>query len=218
LFEEAKQEGVAIFTAHAIEGFVEQRADLFPIGQARGIRDVHEHSLLFAFEATAFSAEQLERGETRGAMQPAGEDDLCGEGMSLAREVGEDDLGCVPGEVGIATGLAEGRRIDQIDVPGDEFAESSFRTLLGVAPQKLLVIPHCVSCQYTAAKRKTGQNIWRDRWTGYLCGTEFCAGCVTACNRRKVAGAYRAALLFVCGSTSFMDWVIKSICFICCCR
>jgi hypothetical protein len=48
--------------------------------------------------------------------------------------------------------------------------------------------------------------------------TEVRTGCATACNRRKAAGAYRAALLFVCGSTSFMDWAIKSICFVCCCR
>lgn len=143
LFKKTEQQGVAVGFVQAIQRFVEQRADLFPVVIfSFGFNGVHRHGLLFARAAAAFAPEILPRGKNRGAMQPAGQHDIFGKGRGFAREVGEDELRDVLREMRVAAGLPERGGINERDVARDKFAERGFGTVGGKSAQKLSVIGH----------------------------------------------------------------------------
>ena len=56
-------------------------------------------------------------------MQPAPELDLTGERRRQARQIGEDRLGNILGQMGIALDEPDCRRIDQVQIAADQFAE-----------------------------------------------------------------------------------------------
>lgn len=98
------------------------------------------HGLLFAVAATEFGAAEIEGFVADTPVEPAHEGGvfrkLDGERAGLARQIGEELLGDIPGEVG-RLHLAQRGGIDQIRVAADELGEGGFGAFGGIVAQEL---------------------------------------------------------------------------------
>lgn len=93
------------------------------------------HGLPFVGEATAGVAQMIEGEIARAPMQPTRQGSvrrqLPAHGPGFAGEVNEDVLDDVGGEIA-GFHLPDGRRVDEVGVAGDEFAEGGFLAVFGV--------------------------------------------------------------------------------------
>jgi hypothetical protein len=89
-----------------------------------------------------FRADYFAGGETGAGIEPAGEALAAGKQPGLARQIGEDRLGHVLGEVGIAADHAQGGGIDKVHVAPDQFGKGFFGTGLGVLANQFVVRRH----------------------------------------------------------------------------
>jgi hypothetical protein len=69
----AEHERVPVGTIETVEGFIEFRADLFPVSLRIGMGIIHGDGLLFACLPPALSAQDLPGGVTRRAVEPSGQ-------------------------------------------------------------------------------------------------------------------------------------------------
>jgi len=103
---------------------------------------VHGDGLPFTGLTAALAAQGFGGDETGVTVQPAAEPDFAGKTFGEAREVNEDGLGDVLGEVGVAADEADGGGIDEIEVAGGEFAKGGFRAVVGVIREQFLGVRH----------------------------------------------------------------------------
>lgn len=69
---------------------------------------------------------------------------MAGERGGLPGEIGENSLGHVLRQVCIAADLAQGRGVDQIEMPPHQFGEGVLRVCGGVAAEEGGVVQHRV--------------------------------------------------------------------------
>src|SRR6266545_3262272 len=67
---------------------------------------------------------------------------MTGQARRLARQIQEHYLRYVLGQMAVAAGHPQGRRIDQINVPDHECPECFFGPLVRVSPEQLSVVCH----------------------------------------------------------------------------
>lgn len=142
--EMAQQDGFAVGGGEAVEGVVKHGCELGPLGVVGGrvVQGVHFHGSVFTGAATAFGPDGFGSGEAGMAVQPAAEEDIIGESRGFAGKVGEDDLGDVLREVGVACCHAAGGGVDQGDVTLDEFAKGLLGAVAAELAQQVGVVVH----------------------------------------------------------------------------
>lgn len=100
------------------------------------------HKLFLTLASSVFRAGDFAGGEISTGIEPAAEVGAAGERRGFAREIDEDALGGIMGQVSIAGNLAESDGINEIDVPADQFGEGFFGTSLGVVAKQFVVRLH----------------------------------------------------------------------------
>lgn len=139
LLKIAQQEGVAVGFIQFAEGGIEVGSEFFPRRFGFGGEQfVHGGGLLFTAAAANFGADGVGGEVLGGAMEPAGEDGTMREPCGVLGEGHKDALGDVLGQMCIAD-HAQGRGIDQVDVPPHQFGERGFGTRAGEITQELLI-------------------------------------------------------------------------------
>ncbi len=86
----------------------------------------------------------------RGAIQPTGEHDSLSQGAGFARQIGEHHLCYVLGEMCIPRQLPHRRRVDEVDMARNEFAERSFIGIVCELTQKFGIVAHVSTNQHPA--------------------------------------------------------------------
>src|SRR5262245_31157895 len=102
----------------------------------------HFHRGLFAGLTASLATHRLGRSEGGMPIQPAGQDDAARQAPCLARQIGEDHLRYVLGQMTVPTHHPSRGRIHQIDMTTDQLAESRFGSFARVSPQELFVFSH----------------------------------------------------------------------------
>ena len=120
-----------------MHGFVEQGLDVRPV-VGGGVRGIHLGGDLFAHLAAGFAANHIDRGAARDLIQPRCQNRIRLQPGGAAREIDEDRLGDLFGELGRAD-LAQGGGIDQAEMALDEFGEGILGVLLSVARQQFQI-------------------------------------------------------------------------------
>jgi len=85
-----------------------------------------------AAAAAGFGADDFRGGMVRAGVKPAGQRFAVGQQTGLARQISEDALRHIFGQMFIAIHLPEGGGIDEIDVAFHQFGEG----VLGIRPGK----------------------------------------------------------------------------------
>jgi len=114
-------------------------------------------AVLFALAPPLFSADGVHREMTRGVVKPATEHLRRANRISLLRERGEDRLRHFLGEMRIAH-HAPRRRINDWQMPLDEFAERALRARLHELIQQFAVIHGIFRWQFPH-DGETGQDL-----------------------------------------------------------
>ena len=96
---------------------------------------VHGDSLTFTVASATLRSYHLRGSVARGLVKPTCEHGPSRQRTSLARQIGENHLRHVLGEVGVASDLPHRGGVNQVDVPRDEFAEGRFGTFFCVGAQ-----------------------------------------------------------------------------------
>ena len=105
--------------------------------------------LLFTKLTAAFTAQETQRRQPRRFMQPAFQDGVRAQTGGFAREDDKDRLRDFLG-VGGNPGMAERRRINQVDMVSNQFGKGFLRALPLVIPQQVAHIGHLpIYCRWT---------------------------------------------------------------------
>ena len=110
--------------------------------------------------AASFAAAEAGGGPAGGLVEPGGEQRVAEESGGLAREIGEDHLGYLPGAVRIAAGAAERGRIHEVDVAGDEALEGVVGIFFDEGAQEPGVIHGGGSQAYSRRERDRTGIFW----------------------------------------------------------
>jgi hypothetical protein len=126
---------------------------------------------------------------------------------SLTRKVGKYGLGHVLCQMGVAADQSERGRIDEIDMPRHQFAESRFGVVFGVAPQELSVVVHGLFTYLAPAVAQSGQDFddVNRRWTIAVRlslteprNTQRDLAATKGDSRKRTQRAQRPNILFLC--------------------
>ncbi len=138
VLKKPQQHRLPVGVVQFAHGLVKDGTDALPIRGCLGSGIKLFHNLSFVYLAAALIAQQTQPGVTCGAIKPTREGSLCGQRGGqrprFAGEVGKDALGDFARQLGRAH-LPPRSRINQVGVPGDDFAEGRFRLLPGVFPK-----------------------------------------------------------------------------------
>lgn len=96
---------------------------------------MHEVGLVFAGAAALVGAEQVDRGVARGGVEPGRQHRVTGKRAGFAGEFGEHLLRNIGRAVRVAARAAQGRGIDEVEVPSHEGREGRLGFFLGVAAE-----------------------------------------------------------------------------------
>ena len=106
-----------------------------------------------------FRPRGLGGGKMRAGVKPAGQRRAPRQRRRFAREVGENRLGHILGEVCVAVDLPQRRGIDQIEVPAHQFGEGFFGMGPGIAAEQFGIGRHVqliAPAQREIAQEKSG--------------------------------------------------------------
>ena len=96
-------------------------------------------SLLFAVAAALFGATGVGGDKPGAGIKPATQRRVPQKFCRLAGEIGEDRLGHVFGQMRVVIDLPHGRRIHEIDVPGDQFRKRGFGLVVHITLEQFAV-------------------------------------------------------------------------------
>jgi hypothetical protein len=100
-------------------------------------------------------ADQRRRHETRVTIEPAREDHSFWKSPGFSGEIGKHHLGDVLGQMNIAIGQSECRRINEVNVTKDKLPEGVLRSFVRVLSQELSVIQHALDNLYKPPNSKS---------------------------------------------------------------
>jgi len=142
---------LAVVRIQFIDGFVKNRGELLPLGITGCVKRIHFDGIPFACMAATLLTQHAGGYEARMPVQPSAKQHVRGERASFPGEIGEYGLRHILGQLRIAVDAAQRYGVDEVNVPGDEFAKSGFGTVLDILPEKRWGVRHVCLLQYKAA-------------------------------------------------------------------
>ena len=122
VLEVTEQDGGAVGLIEGLHRFVEQGFDVCPVG-GRGVQGIHLGGDFFAKLPTRFASNPINGRPACDLIKPGGQNRVWFQLVGIPRQVGEHGLRDLFGDLRRAY-LAQGRRINQVQMPADQRRES----------------------------------------------------------------------------------------------